>query len=100
MHTLSSTEAEYMAVTHVIQEGLWLKSFITKLHILLSFPIIVYIDNTGTIALLKEAKNHIHSKHINIHYHFIHKWIEKGVFIPHWLPSYKNISDILTKVLP
>lgn len=76
-HALSSTEAEYMAVTHVMQEGLWLKSFITELHIPLSFPIVVYMDNTGAIALSKEAKNHIQSKHIDIHYHFIREWIHQ-----------------------
>lgn len=100
IHTLSSTKAEYMAVAHVLQEGLWLKSFITELHIPTPFPIVVYMDNTGAISLSKEAKNHIWSKHIDIRFHFIHEWIEKGIFLPQWLPSHKTVADILTKALP
>jgi hypothetical protein len=50
-HALSSTEAEYMAVTHVMWEGLWIKSLIVLLHIHLPFPIIIHMENTGTISL-------------------------------------------------
>jgi hypothetical protein len=100
MHALSSTEAEYMAITHAIQKGLWLCSMFNELHIPLSLPVIIHIDNTGTITLLKEAKNHIRSKHIDVHYHFIRGHIERGTFLPEWLPSHRNMADILTKALP
>jgi hypothetical protein len=98
--TLSSTKAEYMAVTHVIQEGLWLKSLLIELHVPLSLAIIIHMDNTGAISLSKEARNHIRSKHINVHYHFICIHIEQHTFLPKWLPSHKNTADILTKALP
>ena len=97
---LSSTKAEYMAVTHVIQEGLWLKSLFTKL----SFPsqvlIKVFLDNTSTIALSTAAKFHQHTKHIDIQYRFIHKHVDNGTFRLIWLSTYKNIADILMKPLP
>jgi hypothetical protein len=99
-HALSSTEAEYMAVTHAIQEGIWLKSLFTALHVPTPLPIVLYVDNTGAIALSKEARFHIRSKHIDIRYYFIREYIENGVFLPNWLPSHKNVSDILTKALP
>lgn len=99
-HVLSSTEAEYMAVTHALQEGIWIKSLFTALRVPLLLPIILYMDNTGAISLSKEAKNNIRSKHINIQYHFIREYIENGIFSPFWLPSHKNITDILTKALP
>ena len=38
-HALSSTEAEYMALTAAIQDGLWLKSFFTCLQIPIAFPL-------------------------------------------------------------
>lgn len=65
-HALSSMEAEYMAVTHVIQEGLWIKSLTVSLHIHLPFPIVIRMDNTGAISLSTEARNHICSKHIDV----------------------------------
>ena len=42
MVALSSTEAEYMAVTHIIQEGLWLKSLFIKLSLPSQIPIKVF----------------------------------------------------------
>lgn len=97
-HALSSTEAEYMAITHALQEGIWLKSLFAALHVPLGLPITLYVDNTGAILLSKEPKNHGHSKHIDIQYHFIHKYIENGVFLPSWLPSHRNVADILTNI--
>jgi hypothetical protein len=88
-----------MVVTHVFQEGLWLRSLFNELHITYLAPIVIYMDNTGAISLSVEAKNHIHSKHINIRYHFIHEYIDKGVFLLKWLPSHRNTADIFTKSL-
>jgi hypothetical protein len=98
-HALSSTKAEYMAVTHVIQEGLWLKSLLVQLHVPLAFPILIYMDNTGAISLSTEARNHIHSKHIDICYLFIREHIKEGTFLLKWVPSHMNTADIFTKAL-
>jgi len=51
---LSSTEAEYMAIAATFQEGLWLCSFFELLDIPVSTPIRLYVDNTGTVALLRK----------------------------------------------
>lgn len=99
-HALSSTEAEYMAATHVIQEGLWIKSLLVALHVNIPFPIIIHMDNTGAISLSAEARNHIRSKHIDVRYHFIREHVERGTFLLTWVPSHKNTADILTKALP
>jgi hypothetical protein len=99
-HALSSTEAEYMAITHVIQEGLWLVSLFNEIHVPLPSPIVIHIDNTGAISLSKEAKNHIRSKHIDVRYHFIRGHVERGTFLPKWLPTHMNTADIFTKALP
>ena len=97
---LSSTEAEYMAVMHVIQEGLWLKSLFAELLLPLRTPINIFLDNTGAIALSTAAKFHQRTKHIDIRYHFVREHVDNGTFRLIWLPSHKNIADILTKPLP
>jgi hypothetical protein len=38
-----------------------------------TLPLKLYADNTGAITLLTEAANHIHTKYIDLHYHFICK---------------------------
>ena len=97
---LSSTEAEYMAVTHVVQEGLWLRSLFSELSLSFQVPIRIFLDNTGAIALSMAAKFHQRTKHIDIQYHFICEHVDNGTFPLIWLPMHKNISDILTKPLP
>jgi hypothetical protein len=64
-----------------------------------STPIVIYMDNTGAISLSVEAKNHIRSKHIDIRYHFIREYVDKGIFLLKWLPLHRNIADIFTKPL-
>ena len=95
-----NSEAEYMAATHVIQEGLWLHSLFTELSIPFISPIKVYLDNTGAIALSTAAKFHQRSKHIDLQYHFIHEHVGSNIFQLIWVPLHKNIADILTKPLP
>lgn len=97
---LSSTEAEYMALTSAIQDGLWLQSFFGCLKLTLLLPLQLFADNAGAIALSKEATNHIRTKHIDLHYHFIRHHIEDRTFIPIWISTHKNTADIFTKALP
>ena len=100
MVALSSTEAEYIALTNVIQEGLWLHFLLAELNIPFTSPVFVYLDNSGAITLLTTAKFHQHTKHIDIQYHFIHFHINNGSFLLIWVSSHCNIADILTKALP
>jgi len=67
---LSSTEAEYMAVTRASQEAIWLRQLLEQL----KYPqksIPLYGDNQGAIALANNPGDHPRSKHIQLHYHFI-----------------------------
>ena len=89
-----------MATTHVIQEGLWLEFLFSKLRVSLPTPIKIHLDNTGAIALSTATKFHNCSKHIDLHYHFIRYHVNKKTFVLQWIPSHKNVADILTKPLP
>jgi hypothetical protein len=89
-----------MALTGAVQDGLWLRSFFGCIGIPLALPLWLFADNTGAIALSKEAANHIQMKHIDLRYHFIQHHIEEGMFLPIWLSTHKNIADIFTKTLP
>ena len=73
---LSSTKAEYIMQIHVAKEVLWLCSFLWELRSTPDDLLILNCDNQGVIALAKDNKFHIHTKHIDMHYHFIHKVVE------------------------
>jgi len=62
---LSTTEAEYMALTKAIKEGIWLKGLISNL----GFPqqkTIIFCDNLSAICLAKDHVHHERTKHVDI----------------------------------
>ena len=45
--SLSTTEAEYMAVGEVTKEVLWIKNMISELHLERPLPVTIHEDNNG-----------------------------------------------------
>ena len=56
-------------------------------------------DNQGAIALSKDNKFHVQTKHINICYHFICEVVEDGKIQVKYIPTDDNVADIFTKPL-
>ena len=76
MVALSSTEAKYMALTHVGKEAVWLR----RLCLELGFEqgdIEVRCDNQGAIYLAKNPAFHSRTKHIDVQCHFIREKVQK-----------------------
>jgi hypothetical protein len=96
---LSSTESEYIGQTHALKEILWIRQFLGELTADFNHPTILYSDNQGAIALAKNNKFHARSKHINIHYHFIHEAVENQQVNLTYVPTAKSIADVFTKLL-
>ena len=96
---LSSTEAEYIVQMHMAKEALWLRSFLQELCSAPDDPLILNCDNQGAIALAKDNKFHMHTKHIDMCYHFIREVVEDGKVTVQYIPTRDNISDIFTKPL-
>ena len=97
---LSSTEAEYIAETHAAKEGIWLKSFMNKIIGEKKGPLIVMADNQGAISLAKgDNKFHAHTKHIDLHYHFVREAVEHKKIKMKYTPTAENVADIFTKAL-
>ena len=96
---LSSTKAEYITQMHVAKEALWLHSFLWELRSAPDDPLILNCDNQGVIALAKDNKFHVRTKHIDVHYHFIHEAVEDGKVVVQYIPTGDNVSNIFTKLL-
>jgi hypothetical protein len=99
MIALSSTEAEYIAETHVAKEAMWLRTFVSGITRQESGPLTIMGDNQGAIALAKDNKFHSRTKHIDLRYHFIHEVVEDGKVKMKYIPTAENFSDIFTKAL-
>ena len=64
---LSSTEAEYMALSEAIQEAVWLKAFMHELgEEADNYALTIFEYNQDGIALAKNLEFHKRTKHINI----------------------------------
>ena len=100
---LSSTEAEYMALTQALKEVLWLCTLLVELGALRHAKEISAIacDNQGAIALSRNPGFHAHSKHIDIRYHSIRDHVDKetGTINLLYCPMEDMTVDVLTKGL-
>ena len=64
--TLSSSEAEYVAISELCAEIMFLKQVLEFLQIEVKLPIIVRVDNVGAIYLAHNATSGPMTKHVNI----------------------------------
>lgn len=99
---LSSTEAEYMAVTSASKELLHLGNLITELNVREWFEpglLILKCDNKGAIALTEKVGYSPRSKHIDIRYHFVRDLVERNMIKLEFVSSKENLADLFTKPL-
>jgi hypothetical protein len=95
---LSSTEAEYMALSEATQEAVWLKAFMRELgEDAGDGALTVYEDNQGAIALAKNPEFHKRTKHIDIRYHFVREKVEDGQVMLQYCPTQDMLADLMTK---
>ena len=95
---LSSTEAEYMALSEASQEALWLRSLLHDIGFTQDSTIILG-DNKGSLKLATNPVFHKRTKHIDIRHHFIRESVENGTIQIKWVPTEKMVADLLTKPL-
>ncbi|KAJ4703754.1 Retrovirus-related Pol polyprotein from transposon TNT 1-94 [Melia azedarach] len=91
--TLSTTEAEYMALTKAAKEGIWLKGLVSDLG-LHHDQAIVYCDSLSAICLAKDQVHHERTKHIDVRYHFLRS--EKRIKV-NKVGTADNPADMFTK---
>ena len=97
---LSTSEAEYVAVSAAAQEAVWLRRFLADLKALPEDPTIIMKNNQGAIALAKNPIAHARTKHIDIKYHYIREAIQEGLITLCYCPTNEMITDLFTKGLP
>ena len=96
---LSTTKAEYMAVTEAIKEALWLKGLFGEFNLHQGVTVIYY-DSQSAIHLTKDQMYHERTKHIKIKYHFIRDIIGEGKVLVRKINTKENPADMFTKSLP
>lgn len=98
---LSTMEAEYMALSEVAKESIYMRRLIKHMGYtdLVNDATIVHCDNQSAIQLSKNCVFHGKSKHIAIRYHFSREASDNGEIKIIYLKSEQMKADILTKAL-
>ena len=95
---LSSTEAEYMALSDCARQVTWVQSLLSELGVIIR-PIPICADNQGSIFLAQNPVQERRSKHIDIKYHHVRECIEDGRVSLCFLEGTRNPADMFTKNL-
>ncbi|GJU59943.1 retrovirus-related pol polyprotein from transposon TNT 1-94, partial [Tanacetum coccineum] len=95
---ISSTEAEYIAMSGCCAQILWMRSQLTDYGLGFN-KIPMYCDNKSAIALCCNNVQHSRSKHIDIRFHFIKEHVENGVIELYFVNTEYQLADIFTKAL-
>jgi histone deacetylase 1/2 len=96
--TLSSTEAEYVAMSQCGQEIKFIAMLLNEVTGgKVTLPSILREDNTGAIFIAKNQQIGTRTKHIDIKYHHVKDMIEDEELEVIFIRSEDNFADIMTK---
>ena len=94
---LSTTEAEYVAVSEIVKEIKFLYQMLRSMEIKVSLPIKVQVDNVGVIWLANNSSVSERTKHVHLRAHFVRDMFKDQIFEIIFVKSAENDSDIMTK---
>jgi hypothetical protein len=95
--TLSSSEAEYVAISEAVKEIKFIYYLLQGIGIEIELPIIVKTDNIGAMFMAQNASSGVRTRHVDTRYHYIRENVEDGIIKIEFVRSIDNDSDIFTK---
>ena len=93
---LSSCEAEFMSLTEVCREVMWMCRFFDELGIEYHMPEI-YSDSSSALNWTEDPIQHQRNKHVEVKYYYVRDMVAGGNVKTFKITSINNISDIMTK---
>lgn len=97
--SLSTAQAEYMALSNAAQQALWLRLLLEDIGFAQEGPTKILNDNMGAIHLSKNAAHHQSSKHISLRSAMLREQVKaKNIDLSH-VSSKENQADMFTKSL-
>ncbi|GAA5982200.1 hypothetical protein JCM11641_006222 [Rhodosporidiobolus odoratus] len=96
---ISSTEAEYVALSETAREVLWLRALLLDLGYPPTSPTLIRGNNSGSLLLATHPTSHFRTKHIGVHYHFTRELVDNGTLTLKWIPTDDIVADFMTKGL-
>ncbi|GJS12331.1 retrovirus-related pol polyprotein from transposon TNT 1-94 [Tanacetum coccineum] len=96
--TLSTAKAEYMSLSACCAQVLWMRTQLTDYGFHFN-KIPIYCDSKSTIAISCNPVQHSRTKHIDVRYHFIKEYVEKGTIELYFIKTDYQLADLFTKSL-
>jgi hypothetical protein len=99
--TLSSCEAEYVALCSEVCEAKYLRSLMRELGHRQVESTLTWEDNKAAILIAEnECSSAGRSKHIDVRYKFVAQAVTEGSVRVRYTHTDMNLADVLTKALP
>lgn len=96
--TLSSTEAELVAIVEGVRRILTIQSFLQELNLQSHDPIIAFQDNKSTIHIIHNGEGYSgKNRHMRVRFGFISELLKQNRIAIEHLPTDIMIADLLTK---
>jgi hypothetical protein len=96
--TLSSMEAEFVALTEATQEVVWLRKVLAEMGEIQTNPTCMFEDNQSCISFVKNGRLNKRSKHIDTKKNYIKDMCDKEIML-RYCPTEDMVADIMTKPL-
>lgn len=98
--SLSSTEAELVALCAAACHSQWLVRVLKDLGWKTDNPVLFREDNQSTMKIVSNPKDTGRLKHIDVKYFYVRDLVENGSIQIEYVPSSEQQADLLTKGLP
>lgn len=94
---LSSTEAEYIALSSSVREVIWIRQLAKEVDDKFDGPTLIWCDNQSTIKLAESEAYRPRTKHIDIRFHHTREKIDNKTITIEFCPTGEMTADSLTK---
>jgi hypothetical protein len=95
--SLSSSEAEYYALSEAAKEVKFVVQILMSMGIPVQLPVIIRVDNMGAIFMSKNVSATSRTRHVDTRYHFVREFIEDGFLSIIFVRTADNVADPFTK---
>ena len=95
----SSSEAEYIALSEAVKEVMLVLHLLRSIKLSIKFPVMIRVDKVGVILMASNTTTMPCTKHVDIRYKYVNKYVEDGVVKIVFMKSADNDNNILAKKL-
>ena len=97
---LSTTGAEYIALSPCTQEVVWIRRLLRETGDSIVSPTRIFEDNQGAIKLARNPGCSKRTRHIDIRFHFTKEAVAEGIIKLVYCHTMEMTADLLTKPIP